>query len=208
MSRLFVDGTHPLIADASSLINLHACKVDDLLLSKLPHSFIVSKNAADELERGRKKGYADADKLFENAEAGLLTIKSMSDFALGIWESLICGEAYDTLDDGEAATLALAVEHSGIALIDEQKALRIAKERFPEIEVVSTVGLLLHPDTTAILGKQGQTCAIFCALTEAKMNVPAPLVERVAALLGPEMLRECRSIPGNVRKRYCDNVVN
>lgn len=203
MSRLFVDSDRPIFADASSLINLHASGVDALVFAGLPHTVNVPQNAVNELERGRKRGYTNADRLAETVRTGLLKVTALSGLSLEIWESLISGPVSDTLDDGEAATLALTVEHGGIALIDEQKALRIAAARFPQIEVVTTTELFLHPSTVEIIGSQRHVQAIYHALVGAKMNVPSHLMHSVAILIGPERLRDCRSIPRKVRERYC-----
>ena len=47
-----------------------------------------------------------------------------------------------TLDDGEAATLASALELGGTAVIDERKALRICSSRFAGLITASSLDLL------------------------------------------------------------------
>jgi predicted nucleic acid-binding protein len=44
-------------------------------------------------------------------------------------ETLVIGHATETLDDGEAATISYALEHKGLALIDDRKCA----ERFPSL---------------------------------------------------------------------------
>ncbi len=61
----------------------------------------------------------------------------MSHFA-----DLVGGAAADTLDDGEAATIACAMERSAIALIDDRKAIRLWAERFPHLAVGCTLDVL------------------------------------------------------------------
>ena len=202
MSRFLVENDCPLVADASVLINLHASGADRILLAGVKHPLVVTQNAVDELERGRRRGYSDAERLAESISAGLFRVKSASGHFQAIYESLIAGAATETLDDGEAATLALALELEGIALIDEQKALRIATERFPSLEIICTAELFLHPIAVELLGVEGQATAIHKSLRDARMRVPPNLIESVATLLGPERVVECRSIPKHVRDRF------
>ena len=44
----------------------------------------------------------------------------------------------------EAATIAYALAHAGTALIDEHKATRICRERFPALRLACTTDVLIH----------------------------------------------------------------
>jgi predicted nucleic acid-binding protein len=200
LSGLFTDAGRPVFADTSALINLHASQVADRLVSAIPNRVIVTQNAVEELERGRLRGYSNAEQLADSVQQGILTIESLSGHSLEIWESLITGSAADTLDDGEAATLALAAVRNGIALIDERKARRIALDRFPQVEVLSSVDLFVHPATLALLGESGQVDAILRAILDARMYVPYHLMSIVMAILGPDKLSSCGSLPRAIRE--------
>lgn len=116
-----------------------------------------------------------------------------------VYRSLIEGSAENTLDDGEAATIACALGRDGVALIDEGKATRICADRFPGLALVSSVDLLIHPLVADRLGFSGQSVAVFLALRDARMNVPRDLLQKVAALIGSEWATECPSLPSSVR---------
>jgi predicted nucleic acid-binding protein len=190
------------VADASVLINLHATGVDAELLRHIEHPFVVSENARIEMERGNRFGHGDAEHLSELVSAGLVNVTHVSPSADEIYEALVSGPGCTTLDDGEAATLAIADDVSGIALIEEQKAIRIAAERFPRLEVVSTVEILLHSFTLQLLGSEGQAAAVFRALKQARMRVHPSHIEPVASLLTADQLAQCYSLPRHVRERY------
>lgn len=202
LSRFRTDVNCVLVADASVLINLQATGVDAELLTRIEHPFVVSENARIEVERGKRFGHRDAEHLSELVSAGLVNVAHVSANAEKIYESLVSGPASATLDDGEAATLAIADDVSGIALIDEQKAIRIAAERFPTLEVVSTVEVLLHPFTLQVLGTEGQGAAIFSALKQARMRVHPNFMEQVASLLTHDQLEQCYSLPRRVRRCF------
>jgi hypothetical protein len=74
------------------------------------------------------------------------------------------GEAYATLDDSEAATIAYGVEKGAITLIDERKATRLCGERYPRLTVGTSLDLLGHGALLAELGDNGTADAVFNAL--------------------------------------------
>ena len=71
--------------------------------------------------------------------AGRIDVVTLGDAGAAYFERLVVGRAEETLDDGEAATIAWAAEHRAIAVIDERKANRICAARFPQLRVASTV---------------------------------------------------------------------
>jgi predicted nucleic acid-binding protein len=115
------------------------------------------------------------------------------------FESLVIGAAVDTLDDGEAATIAYARSTGTVALIDEKKARRICTSRFSELAVHTTVDLLTSGHILRLLGQTGVGDAVFNALSAGRMRVPATDYERVVAIIGAERARVCSSLPDHVR---------
>jgi hypothetical protein len=84
-------------------------------------------------------------------------------------------------------------------MIDERKARNLCADRFPELQVVSTVDLLLHEIVAAALGRQGQIDAVVNALQLARMRVPPDQVNRVVTLIGDQSATSCRSLPRAAR---------
>ena len=70
------------------------------------------------------------------------------------FETLVVGAGANTLDDGEAATIAYALTNRLEALIDERKACRICAERFAALDVTTTVEVLLDPAMENELGRK------------------------------------------------------
>jgi hypothetical protein len=61
----------------------------------------------DELERGRLKGRVSADVVNSLLASGHVKVMTLPAAAQATYADLVVGEAAETLDDGEAATLAL-----------------------------------------------------------------------------------------------------
>jgi predicted nucleic acid-binding protein len=137
--------------------------------------------------------------LNELAAAGLVEIVSLNDTAMQYFEELVVGPAALTLDDGEAATIAYAVEQTGTPLVDERKATRICADRFPKLHVVCTVDILLHPAVQHGLGAETLANAVFNALHDGRMRVLSHHLERVVHLIGVERAAQCQSLPRSAR---------
>jgi hypothetical protein len=112
-----------------------------------------------------------------------------------VYETLIDGSTMQTLDDGEAATIARASETSGVALTDERKARTLCGRSFPGLLVACTVEFLMHDAIGLALGAQGQADAVANALSGARMRVPPEYVVRLRAMIGPERAALCNSLP-------------
>lgn len=185
----------PLVADASTVINLIATGCAPSIIRAVPNCVVVTEVIPTELNNGRARGRKDADRLQELVSAGHMEIVSLGDIGWHHFEELVAGPATETLDDGEAATIAYAVEHGAMAIIDEKKATRLCRVRFPKLSLASTVDILLHPDVRNTLGEQGLGDALFAALREARMRVFPHHLENVVRLIGPERSARCLSLP-------------
>ena len=141
-------------------------------------------------------GYSDAilgalpNQLVERAQLG--------EVGMSIFSSLVSGSAAETLDDGEAATIACAAERSAIALIDDRKANRIGGERFPNLAFGCTVDVLAQRQVQAVLGSSLPD-AVFNALDRGRMRVPDRYGLWVVDLIGRERAAGCRSLPKRFR---------
>lgn len=189
----------PLVIDTSVVINLNSSGIGPRLLKALGRPVLISDVVAGELNGERSRARRDHEVLKGWIAAGYLKEVPLDGKCAEIFESLISGSAGDTLDDGEAATIAHALDVSGAAVIDERKANRICMERYPTLEVVSTVDLLLDPLAWAALGESTLSDALFAALTGARMRVPSRNMPRVLELLGQERASLCRCLPSAVR---------
>ncbi len=189
----------PIVADASVVINLIASGFAATILGALAVPLRVPSEVQAEIERGRSRGRKDADALAGLVAGGRVATVDLGAAGVGCFSTLVVGPAKDTLDDGEAATIAYATEHDATILIDEKKATRICTERFSHLTVGSTVDLVGHPALQTILG-QDVTDAIFNMLAIGRMHVLPQHLDWVVAQIGPDRAAQCPSLPASYRK--------
>lgn len=196
----FDDVTAPIIADASVIINLNATGCARAILDALSNSVLVTEEVALELAEGRTSGRSDADALSALSERGVLEFVTLTNAELQHFTSLVRGPASETLDDGEAATIAAALERAGTALIDERKAHRICAERFRGLAIGCTIDFLAHPSVEAVLGREGLADAVFNSLQHARMSVLPWHLQWVVERIGSERAATCASLQRAMRR--------
>jgi hypothetical protein len=74
-----------------------------------------------------------------------------------------------TLGDGESAAIAVAHDQQLAVALDDQKARRIAGERFPQLRLVSSVKVFALAEVAAELGNDLPN-AVYSALINARME--------------------------------------
>jgi predicted nucleic acid-binding protein len=188
-----------LVADASAVINLIASGAAREIVESLPTRLRVVSAVSSELAAGKLRGWNSSERLSTLVESGIVEIVELGDSSQECFESLVIGPAVDTLDDGEAATIAYARATGTVALIDERKAWRICASRFPELAVHTTVDFLTSAYVTKMLGQDGVGDAVFNALNAGRMRVPAADYQRVVAIIGAGRAKLCTSLPDHIR---------
>ncbi len=188
-----------LIADTSVLINLNATGRAAGILAALPFQVGMPDPVAAELGEDRRSGRNDATLVAELVAAGLLRPIRLGEAGQAVFASLVIGPAADTLDDGEAATIACAVERAACPVIDERKALRLCGRRFPAMRVLCTAELLLAEPVLRALEQTAAAEAVFRTLQAARMRVADDWVAPVVRLIGSDRAAVCSSLPGRVR---------
>ena len=184
-----------LVVDASVVINLNATGRARDIIAVLPYRVVVTSVVLAELTAGAIRGHEDAKKLQLLLDGGDIDLVELSSLASEIYASLVGGAAIDTLDDGEASTIAFASVTGAIAAIDERKARRICASRFSGLQIVWTIDLLLDEAITVGLGREEQADAVFNALQLARMRVPHEYLDKILKLIGRERAAQCRSLP-------------
>jgi len=190
-----------LIADTSTVINLNATGCAEAILRALPYRVAVVDVVADELENGKSKGRNDTGKLAELITENLIEVVTLSPQGLIHFESLVLGAASETLDDGEAATIAYAADASAVALIDERKAIRLGAARFPDLRLGCSVDLFAHASVQSALGRTRLADAVHRALRDARMRVLPHHLDGIIELIGNERVAQCVSLPRVVRSQ-------
>ena len=189
----------PVVTDASVIINLNATGSAAAIIDAFPNPFVVTANVRRELAMGASRGHMCGEKLEALVGQGVLALAELGPADETVFRSLVEGGFEGTLDDGEAATIAYAAGHDGVALIDERKARTICAGRFPDLLLASTVDMLLHPAMAERLGESGQGDAIFLALRDARMHVPRDALQTIVERIGEERAAECPSLPRSFR---------
>jgi hypothetical protein len=197
------DTASPLVLDTSVAISLVASRIGaDVLKALARPAYMIDVAIGELADAGHRAGEVLVA-LSDWQRDRLLAEVSLEADALEVFEDLVSGPAADTLDDGEAATLAHARVIGAIAVIDEGKARRISGERHPALILTSTIDLLLHPAVERALGREVITQGVFLALKDARTRVPPEHHQAVAALIGRERAALCSSLPSSVRRRAC-----
>lgn len=199
----FSSSIHPVphVLDTSVAINLEASGVGDSLLSALSRPVIIVDIIPGELDGGRGHGVKVQQALATWQREGLVTVNRLSSGGFDIYETLIFGDGPSTLDDGEAATIAHAIDMGAVAVIDEAKARRISADRYPALQLASSVDLMLDTLVISALGSDAISEALFNALFRARMRVPPERLSEVVDLLGKDRAALCHSLPASVRSR-------
>lgn len=193
------DASALLVADTSAAINLNASRSAAEVLHALPYKIAIVDVIQKELELGRKRGRRDAE--FTNSLIGTnhLDVMSLGDGGWKHFEALVTGAAAETLDDGEAATIACAIERSGVAVIDDDKAIKLCALRYPSLLIASSLDLFGHRMVCEALGFERLAEAVFLALHDARMRVLSRHHKWVIDLIGVERATLCLSLPRFLR---------
>ena len=109
-----------VVADTSVMINLHATKHVAPLLTAFPMALVITDVVKRELGTDRRTGRDDRAIADSLTKAGLLRTVTMGETAAQIFAGLVIGSGWDTLDDGEASTLAYTADCNLRPAIDER----------------------------------------------------------------------------------------
>lgn len=190
----------PVVLDTSVAINFNATGQSDAILRAFPNPFVVTNTVLRELAEGEKRGHRDAEYFNLLIANGFVKEVGLTPKGEEIFEALVSGNDVRTLDDGEASTIAYAVEASGVAMIDDRLARRVCHERYPKLPVLRTIELFLHQVTLDALGPEQQTVIIFKAIKDKRMDVGPDYLKQVLDLIGEERAALCSSLPRIFRR--------
>lgn len=161
-----------LVLDASVLINLLGSGRPGEILAHLGRRFVVEQIALAEVRRDPSSGLPANQTLDPLFSAGLLHTERMSGLAYRFFLQLTGAPSPDDLGDGEAATIAHAADLGAVAVLDERKAIRVAKLKFPDVILLNTLDLLSNSLLAAKLGPSEVGNIVRAALSNARMRVP------------------------------------
>ena len=192
-SNSLSDDTVPLVLDTSVLINLHASRCGVDILTSIPNPIVVANIVAGELEHETSRRNGEEAFLNALSAAGHVSLVDLSDQEFEMFFELT--SASSSLDDGEAATIALASARGLCPVIDEKRGRTRAKA-IMSAEPAWSLDLVLHPITAESLGAEGQTEALFRALRDGRMRIPPESTSHVVSIIGIENAEYCTCLPG------------
>ncbi|MGQ8632100.1 DNA-binding protein [Agrobacterium sp. DKPNP3] len=192
-SNSLSDDTVPLILDTSVLINLHASRCGVDILTSIPNPIVVANVVAGELENETSRRNGEEAFLRALSAAGHVAVVDLSDQEFEMFFKLT--SVSPSLDDGEAATIALASARGVFPVIDEKRGRTRAKA-IMGVEPAWSLDLVLHPVTAESLGAEGHREALFRALRDGRMRIPPESTSHVVGIIGIENAEYCTCLPG------------
>lgn len=196
-----LDNLHqPLVLDTSVAINLAAAKARDTMLQALPNRVLIIDVVLEELRGGGRNGH-DHYRVIEDLIASeRIQVEHLADSAEDIFQRLVFGPTSETVDDGEAATIAYGASHQAITVLDDGKALDISRRLFPALRLAHSIDIFAHSAVRKELGPAAVSEVLFDVLISARMRVLPHHWEWVKRQLGPERCSMCKSLPAELRK--------
>jgi predicted nucleic acid-binding protein len=189
----------PLVLDASVAINIATAAQRQAILKSIPNEVLITEIALDELRVGATRGRENFQRINELIRSNDIRVVGLQNEAEEIFQSLVFGSTVETLDDGEAATLAYCAASTCVALTDDGKAVQLAKRRFPALAVAHSIDLLAHPHTVAAFDPEVLSDLVFSVVQSGRMKVFPQHLAWVTTLLGPDRCSQCPSLPQSVR---------
>ena len=189
-----------VVADTSAVINLVSSGFAAEIITLMANKFVVTESVVSELNSGREKGHPHAAQLEYLVEASIVSIQRIEAGVQSDLERLIIGSLLNTIGDGEATTIAAAVERNGCAVIDDRKARRICSRMFPKLQYCGTIDIFRSPNVRSALGDTTLANAVFNSLFEARMDVIGH-DEWVINLIGVDRASKCTSLSRSTREK-------
>lgn len=198
-SSLLVDYHRPLVLDTSVLINLHACTYGEQILIAVPNDVLVPRIVANELEHETSRKNGEHSFLLSLIANGEVTLADLTDEEYEAFSALTTGSP--SLDDGEAATIAIASERHLHCIIDDKKGRARALASMSQKEPAWSLDLLRHPLVVAALGPEQAVDALYLALRDGRMRIHEDHCCHVVNIIGPKRALDCHSLPAYKARR-------
>lgn len=187
------DDNVPLALDTSVLINLHASRCGVDILTSIPNPIVVANVVAGELENETSRRNGEEAFLGALSAVGHVTLLDLTDQEFEMFFELT--SVSPSLDDGEAATIALASARGLYPVIDEKRG-RTRANAIIGVEPAWSLDLVLHPIIAESLGAEGHREALFRALRDGRMRIPPESTSHVVGIIGIENAEYCTCLPG------------
>ena len=162
----------PLVVDASVWFNLLATRQLDAVLTAASCECLAPEPVVQEVKRDPVSGAHFTRSSHPLRVSSLISVVDLTVDEVDLFLSLVSAPAAESLGDGEAAVIAVAKLRGGAAAIDDGKARRVLRTRFPDVEVIMSADLLRLPQVLEHLGPDVARDAFDDAVRYARMHVP------------------------------------
>ncbi|MDB5855083.1 MAG: hypothetical protein JWR22_3124 [Herminiimonas sp.] len=163
--------TGPLVLDASAIFNILGCEKSIEVVRALRVACVIEERTLAEIKRHPIPGFCHEEALFTLTEQAGVQIYRMSSAEYDLYLSLVAGPSSDCLDDGESAAIATAVSKNFAVILDDGKARRVHRGRFPGVPFASSLRLFLAAGSRADWDEDETRDLIAAARMNARMNV-------------------------------------
>ena len=193
------DTLTPLVPDTSVLINLYACSFGEQVLRAIPNDIVVADIVVAELDHETSHTNGENGFIQRLISEQVVKVVQLDDAAYRIFETLICSPG--SLDDGEAATIAVAAAKGFLPVVDERKGRARAEGLMNGRAPAWSLDLLVHPAVQEAISEGNCIEAVYLALREGRMRIDEDRCEAVAKLIGFERALTCNSLPGFKKRK-------
>lgn len=196
MPSTFSRRAGPLILDASVAINLLGTGDAAAVLKALGRRAVIADRAFREVRRHPLPERSHDAELLALSDAGLLHVANIEGAAYDVFIELASANITGGLDDGEAATIALAVAGNldGVPVLDDRKARNVLGRRWPDCEPLFTVDMLTNHRVMDEIAQAELAELVFRALLHARMRVPSHMRGQIVAMIGSDRATQCRAL--------------
>ena len=149
------DNLTPLVPDTSVLINLHACSFGEQVLRAIPNDIILPDRVVAELNHETSHTNGENGFIQRLISEQVVKVVQLNDAAYCNFETLI--RSPGSLDDGEAATIAVAAAMGFVPVVDERKGRARVGHRARAKALVQPAQAVFQEDAGAVLARQQRT---------------------------------------------------
>nr|WP_047168236.1 hypothetical protein [Sphingomonas sp. Y57] len=198
-SSSLCDVLYPLVLDTSVLINLHASTFGEQVLRLIPNDILLPETVVAEINKETGQTNGESGFLQDLITNDVVKVVQMDEAQANLFETLICSP--NSLDDGEAATIAVALLQGFLPIVDERKGRARAQSLMNGEAPAWSLDLFVHPAVqTGLIGNR-YTEAVYLALRDGRMRIDETRCDAVVQLIGVERAKECTSLP-NFKTRH------
>ena len=177
-----------LILDTSVVLNLVGTGDPRLILKHLREKVCVPPAVLKEAQR---EPHTDKElSLSELIEDGVIAVIKCTSQINALALELAGAPSPNDLGDGESFVISCAACLDAVVGIDDQKARRILRDRWPKIVQWFTIDLIALAATQGNLRAANHAELVYLALRNARMRVPKERRMEITKLIGNERARE------------------